>query len=176
MPFSVVRRTGLVLVTAAIGCQFLSHAQTLQHRPDQTLEPAPRQQPAAPASRELPKGTSLQVETLRHYPMRAGETIEGKLLHPIYADGRLVVPENTTLHGTVVALDPDSKTRWHARLRGDFTPFHTAEVRFDELMLPTGPQKIEAACDRRSSCGSPDCARRFTEAIVLRQRMGTSQK
>ncbi len=77
--------------------------------------------------------------------MRAGETIEGKLLHPIYADGRLVVPENTTLHGTVVALDPDSKTRWHARLRGDFTPFHTAEVRFDELTLPTGPQKIEAA-------------------------------
>jgi hypothetical protein len=41
-----------------------------------------------------------------------------------------------------VALEPDSKTRWHGRLRGDFTPFHTARVRFDELLLPAGQVAI----------------------------------
>ena len=36
-----------------------------------------------------------------------------------------------------------TKTRWNGRVRGDFTPFDTAEVRFDELMLPvgTGPHR-----------------------------------
>ncbi|HEY6491290.1 MAG TPA: hypothetical protein VIY99_19345 [Terracidiphilus sp.] len=100
----------------------------------------------------MPKGTSLQVEIQRHYSMKAGESIEGKLLHPIYADGKLVVPQDTMLHGTVVALEPDKKMRWHARLRGDFTPFHKAEVRFDQLMLPAGPLKIAAAT---ASDGAP---------------------
>lgn len=87
----------------------------------------------------------MQVEIIRQYPMKAGVTIEGHLMHPIYADGRLVVAQNTLLHGKVVTLQPDKKTRLNGRLRGDFTPFHTAEVRFDELVLPTGPVPMAAA-------------------------------
>ncbi len=56
-----------------------------------------------------------------------------------------MVAENTSLRGRVVELEPDSKTRLHARLRGDFTPFRTARVQFDELMLPSGALKISAA-------------------------------
>jgi hypothetical protein len=93
----------------------------------------------------LASGTSMQVEITRQYPMKAGEAIEGRLLHPIYAQGKLAVPENTLLHGKVVALEADDKTRWHGRLRGDFTPFHTVQVRFDELMLPDGALPIAAA-------------------------------
>ncbi len=83
----------------------------------------------------LPAGTCLQVEILRHYPMKAGEAIEGRLVYPLYFDGKLVVPQYTPLHGTVTALEPNSKERWHGRLLGDFTPFHTAEVKFDQLTL-----------------------------------------
>jgi hypothetical protein len=93
----------------------------------------------------LPSGTSLQVEVLRHYPMKAGETIEVRLMHPVYAGGKLVVAENTPLRGHVIELEPDAKTRLHARLRGDFTPFHAARVQFDELMLPSGVLQISAA-------------------------------
>jgi hypothetical protein len=136
----------LVLATVAGG-------QTLEHRPPAELS-APTN--AAPPSdgivAAVPKqestlltGTSLQVEIARHYPMKAGETIEGRLMHPIYADGRLVVPEHTMLQGRVVALEPNVPTRWHGRLRGDFTPFHTVKVQFDELMLPGGPMPISAA-------------------------------
>jgi hypothetical protein len=77
--------------------------------------------------------------------MKTGEAIEATLLHPIYCDGKLAVPEGTRLHGQVIALEPDAKTRLHARLRGDFTPFHTAQVRFERLELPSGPVAIAAA-------------------------------
>ena len=68
---------------------------------------------------ELPEGTSLQVEIPTAYPVKAGERIQCRLLHPIYADSKLVVAENTMLRGKVVALEADTKARWHARLRGN---------------------------------------------------------
>ncbi|HEY1987515.1 MAG TPA: hypothetical protein VGG85_19020 [Terracidiphilus sp.] len=94
---------------------------------------------------ELAAGTSLQVETLHHYPMKAGEAIEGRLVYPLYAGGKLVVPANTTVRGSVLRLVPDSKERWHARLLGDFTPFHIAEVQFNEMTLRDGPHSIATA-------------------------------
>jgi hypothetical protein len=118
----------------------------------QTLKPSPPATPAPPvmdvrsganaekasATPILPEGTNLQVETTRHYPMKVNEAIEGRLLHPIYFQGMLAIPENTLLHGNVIALEPDTKARWRARLRGDFTPFHTVQLQFNELELPTG--------------------------------------
>jgi hypothetical protein len=83
--------------------------------------------------------------------MKAGEAIEGRLMHPIYSDGKLVISANTPLRGKVIALQPDKKTRWSGRVRGDFTPFDTAEVRFDELMLPSGPLPIAAATADRGA-------------------------
>jgi hypothetical protein len=77
--------------------------------------------------------------------VKAGEHIEAHLMHPIFADGKLVVAPNTPLEGRVTALLPDTKTRWRARLRGDFTPFHTVQVQFDQLTLPSGPVNISAA-------------------------------
>jgi hypothetical protein len=140
------RRFSLFFAAAAIATAALSAAQTLQERPTSkpatAIAPRPHEADGKP---ELPEGTSLQVEIPRAYPVKAGEALEGRLLHPIYANGKLAVPENTMLHGTVVALEADTKTRWHARLRGDFTPFHTVQVRFDELLLPSGPLPIAAS-------------------------------
>jgi hypothetical protein len=124
-------------------------AQTLEHRPAaRPASPAAQDRakpPQPPAEPVLPKGTSLQVEITRHYPMKAHEAIEGRLLHPLFVDGKLAVPENTLVQGSVVALEPDKKARLHARLRGDFTPFHTPEVQFDELKLPGGEASLSAS-------------------------------
>jgi hypothetical protein len=143
MLFCLHRRFSSFFAAAAIATAALSAAQTLQQRPAAkaapAVEPMPLQVDGKP---ELPEGTSLQVEFPRSYPVKAGEAIECRLLHPIYADGKLAVPENTMLHGKVVTLEADTKTRWHARLRGDFTPFHTVRIQFDELMLPSGPLPI----------------------------------
>ena len=137
-------RFSFALAATTLATASFGGAQTLEHR-----VPARPSAPAAPTAQAqqqpvLPQGTSLQVEVTRRYPMKAGETIEGRLLHPIYANGKLAVGENTLLRGRVVALEPDRKARWHGRLLGDFTPFHTPEVQFDALVLPSGPLAIAA--------------------------------
>ena len=145
---SEIGRIALILAYVALSAASRTQAQTLQHRPPPKpaappAEAAPK--PRVPEQPVLPKGTSMQVEITRQYPMKAGEVIEGRLMHPIYSDGRLAVTENTLLRGKVVTLQPDKKTRWNGRLRGDFTPFDTAEIQFDELILPSGPLSIAAA-------------------------------
>jgi hypothetical protein len=123
-------------------------AQTLQHRPPAKPAaqptPAPAQAVTAPGSLELPRGTSLQVEIQQQYPMRDDEPIQGLLLHPLYVDGELVIPKGTKVRGRVIGLQPDRKARIHARLLGDFTPFHRPEVRFDEIELSGGNLSIKA--------------------------------
>lgn len=75
--------------------------------------------------------------------------MEGSLLYPLYVDGKLVIPQGTRIRGKVVGLLPDRKARIHARLLGDFTPFHRPEVQFDEIELSAGslPMEAEAAAD-----------------------------
>lgn len=134
------RRFIFLLIFAMLASE-AAGAQKLLHRPPPhaPAAKAPAPKPEPPQKPVLPVGTSLQVEVLRHYPMKAGETLDARLMHPIYAGGKLVVPQGTEVRGQVIALKADNKARWHARVWGDFTPFHTAEVRFDELMLPSGP-------------------------------------
>lgn len=133
----------LLIATAPEGRVY---AQTLQHRPPskQAAPPAPAPAQAGPPSLEVPRGTNMQVEIPRQYPMKDGEPIEGTLLHPLYVDGKLVIPKGTKVRGTVVGLQPDRKARIHARLLGDFTPFHRPEVQFDEIELSGGSLPIEA--------------------------------
>ena len=145
MYFPACCRPRFALVPAVFAFAAFAGAQTLQPRPSAaSAKPAP-QAASRVIEPVLAPGTSLQVEIDRQYPVKLGETIEAHLMHPIYADGKLVVPQNTALEGRVTALKPDSKMRWHARLRGDFTPFHTVQVQFDKLILPSGAISIAAA-------------------------------
>jgi hypothetical protein len=128
------------------------NAQTLHTRPPKAVAPpVPVHAPstpvaaAAPAHLVLPRGTSLQVEVPRQYPMKDGELLKGELLYPLYASGRLAIAKNTIVYGKVVALKPDRKTRRRARLRGDFTPFRTATVQFNKIAMPGGELPISAA-------------------------------
>jgi hypothetical protein len=129
-------------------------AQTLQQRPAEPPQDPARTTDLPPAQSrlELPAGTALQVETERHYPMKAGETIECRLVYPLYANGKLAIPANTLVRGTVISLKPDRGTRLHGRLHGDFTPFHIAEVRFDQLAMPEGVLPLQT---QDASAGAP---------------------
>lgn len=72
-------------------------AQTLEHRPAGQPTPAPQSPSASPTKPApsgppvLPAGTCLQVEIVRHYPMKAGEALEGRLVYPIYFEGSQVL-------------------------------------------------------------------------------------
>ena len=48
----------------------------------------------------------------------------------------------TYVSGRVVHLDPEPRVRRFSNLlNGDFTPQHTAEVKFDDLILPNGEHR-----------------------------------
>jgi hypothetical protein len=70
--------------------------------------------------------------------MKTGEALEGRLLYPVYVENHIAIPAGSILRGTVIQLDSDRGRRIHARLRGDFTPFHIPVVRFDQMILPDG--------------------------------------
>lgn len=146
------RRILLLFAAAAVSAVVSAGAQTLHQRPRQAAETpvATRTTIAKPAMPSplhvvLPKGTSLQVEITRRYPMKDGESLKGELLYPLYASGQLAIPKDSVVFGKVVGLEPDEETRRRARLHGDFTPFHRAKVRFDEVALPGGALPISAA-------------------------------
>ncbi len=87
---------------------------------------------------EIPATTPLSIQLLQHVPMKTGEALEGRLLYPVYVENHIAIPAGSILRGTVIQLDSDRRRRIHARLRGDFTPFHIPVVRFDQLILPDG--------------------------------------
>ncbi len=87
---------------------------------------------------QIPAATPLSVQLIVHAPMKAGETLHGRLLYPVYVDNQIAIPAATILQGRVIRLDPDRSRRIRARLRGDFTPFHVPVVRFDQLTAPDG--------------------------------------
>jgi hypothetical protein len=70
--------------------------------------------------------------------MRVGQQISAQLIYPVYADNVLILPEHTTLTGTVVALRSNHSVRIRARLNGDFTPFNIPVVQFTHIVLADG--------------------------------------
>jgi len=85
-PIEICFKASLLLSIALMAVPALT-AQTLEHRPPsvpESLPPATTSSNASvaltPIRPTLPEGTNLQVEIIRHYPMKAGESIEGRLL------------------------------------------------------------------------------------------------
>jgi hypothetical protein len=84
-------------------------------------------------------GVPLRVYITKRLRMREGEPVRAKLIEPIYAFDRIVVPSGVDLQGHVTLLDPVSKMkRAQAILGGDFTPLHFARVEFTAIVMPDG--------------------------------------
>jgi hypothetical protein len=103
MCFAARNRLTVLSAAALLGTLPLV-AQVLRERPP---KPAPSALPShtpdatvakrKPAPLVLPKGTSLQVEVTRNYPMKDGELLKGDLLYPLYASGQLAIPKDTVV-------------------------------------------------------------------------------
>ena len=87
----------------------------------------------------VPAGAPLRVYLTRGVTKKSGVPVQAKVLEPVFAFDREVVPAGSIALGTVVRLEPAGKwTRVRAILNGDFTPLHRALVGFDTLILPDG--------------------------------------
>ena len=88
----------------------------------------------------VPKQTSLQVALDREVRVKkVGQSLSARLVDPIYAFDKLVVPAGSQIRGQVTRIEPPSGAqRTLAGLDGNFSPTRNVEVTFTDLVLPDG--------------------------------------
>ncbi len=87
----------------------------------------------------VPAGVPIRLYLTRRVPKRAGAPVQAKVLDPMYAFDRQVIPAGAVVSGTVSRLQSISKwQRTRAILNGDFTPLHQALIQFTTLVMPDG--------------------------------------
>src|SRR5258705_1749916 len=99
------------------------------------------QEPSRNVPLTVPAGTPLRLYLTKRIPGRLNARVQAKMLAPLYAFDREVVPAGTDVFGTVTrfrAVPTEDRTK--AMMSGDFTPLHLAEVRFTSMRLPDGRQ------------------------------------
>jgi hypothetical protein len=99
------------------------------------------QTPSAPVSAPLAvnAGVPLRLYITQRVSMRTGQLVRAKLLQPVFAFDRVVLPSGVELEGRITRLDPAPKmVRAQAILGGDFTPLHKARVEFTTVLMPEG--------------------------------------
>jgi len=97
------------------------------------------QEPSLSVPLTVPAGAPLRLYLTKRIPRRLNAPVEAKMLFPLYAFDREVVPAGTQVFGTVTRLQAVPRAeRTKAVMSGDFTPLHLAEVRFTSMRLPDG--------------------------------------
>ena len=109
----------------------------LEHRP--TTSPPSAAQPVSIAL-SVPKGTALQVALDKEVRVRTlGQRIHGRVVEPVYAFDKLVIPVGSEVTGQITKIEaPSAARRTIAALDTDFCPTRKLDLAFDEAILPDG--------------------------------------
>ena len=87
----------------------------------------------------VPAGAPLRLYLTHKIPKQAGAPVEAKVLEPVYAFDREVIPAGSVVVGQVCRIQPVSKwKRTSAILGGDFTPLRHAFVDFASVQFHDG--------------------------------------
>ena len=120
-------------------------APPMPHLSPGTARKPPATTPEVPAPPQVvpltvPRQTSLQVALDKEVRVKkAGQSISARLVDPIYAFDKLVVPAGSEIRGQVTKIEPPSGAqRTLAGLDGNFSPTRKVEVTFTDLVLPDG--------------------------------------
>jgi hypothetical protein len=87
----------------------------------------------------VPAGAPLRLYLTKRVSKSLGAPVQAKLLDPVFAFDREVIPAGTIALGSITRTVPVG--RWQriaAILNGDFTPLRQAEAEFTTLRLPDG--------------------------------------
>ena len=94
---------------------------------------------------DVPSGAPLRIYLTKRVSKKVGTPVEGKILEPVFAFDREVIPAGSSLTGSVSRTQPVTKwQRVRAILNGDFTPLRSAFLSFDTLTLPNGSRRPSA--------------------------------
>jgi len=139
-------RFALPLLLFSFACQQGAHAQSSDPPAASRMavsQSAPTDANAKPASMialTIPKGTPLQIALDQEVRVtKEGQPIHGRVMQPVYAFDRLVVPVGTEATGHISKIEPVSRGhRVRSVLNANFTPARKVDVDFDELVLANG--------------------------------------
>jgi hypothetical protein len=85
------------------------------------------------------KGFPLQVALTEKVKFKLHERVHGKIIEPVYAFDRVVIPAGADVEGTVTGFQKGGKwKRVSSLLSGDFTPVRNPKISFDTLVLEDG--------------------------------------
>src|SRR5437868_7629027 len=118
--------------------------QTLKPRPPQSGQPSPEPTTMAPPPVSIPltipAGTPLKIALDKEVRIRsAGQPVHGKVVEPVFAFDKLVIPAGTEVNGKVAEIEAVAKKRRTiAAMNADFSPHRQVRVDFDELLLADG--------------------------------------
>lgn len=120
----------------------LLYGQSLSSRPTERTPPASN--PAAPADTAIdltiPAGTPIKIALDEEIKVKTvGQPVHGKVVEPVYAFDKVVVPRGTEAIGKISQIeDVSKKTRTLSALDANFSPPHAVHVAFNELVLADG--------------------------------------
>src|SRR2546423_759617 len=82
-------------------------------------------------SLSVPSGAPLRLYLTKKISKRAGTPVEAKILEPVFAFDKEVVPAGSVVTGKVSQVQPVTKLlRFRAVVNGDFTPLRDARLEF----------------------------------------------
>ena len=89
---------------------------------------------------KVPAGTTLRVAVDRKVRIaKAGQTVSGKIVEPVYTFDQAVIPKGSLVAGHVTYIDPiPARKRILSYARGNFSPVHNYQLEFDSVILPGG--------------------------------------
>jgi len=95
----------------------------------------------------VPKGTPLQVVLDAEVRLKkAGQPIHGRVVEPVYAFDKVVIPAGSEMNGRIARIHPVSALgRTVSALDADFSPARKIDVEFTEVVLPDGKRVPVAA-------------------------------
>jgi type IV secretory pathway VirB10-like protein len=168
---------------ASLYGQDVPAAPTATPVPSSALAPRPADQPSPTETIPLTvaKDTTLQVALDKEVRVqKVGQPIHGRIVEPVYAFDKLVIPVGTEVTGKIIRIESVSGgRRTAAALDADFTPPRATETEWSELLLPDGKripihtavapgfaqviQFVEAPGDENQKKGLKDDAARKTQ-------------
>src|ERR1700730_2500365 len=143
MPISPVL-CAMLLAFGYLGSMGAQEVPIPQLSPGSARKPAPAfKLPLTPSSLlsvglSVPRGTPLQVALDQEIRVkRVGQPVHARIVEPVYAFDRLVVPVGSQVTGQVTEIGAISGgKRTIAALDADFSPERKVEVSFNDLALP----------------------------------------
>ncbi|MGH9523476.1 MAG: hypothetical protein ACRD3E_13195 [Terriglobales bacterium] len=147
----------IVVLAVLLGVAPIMGAQQLIPRttaPLQADSTAAAETPAAAVVHlEVPSGSVLKLALENDVRVkRVGEQVQGKLLEPVYAFNKRVIPAGSELSGRIASIENiHTKTRVLSALNADLSPYRKVSVRFDSVRMLDGRT---LALDTEKSTGS----------------------